>query len=961
MDSSQTEMESVEFTDGDQPLPPSRSPALISRDSSRRNKPVKQVKVEYTNDDLIQRFATSVYADNLKLTQSEISACARMFKKFDSDTNEEIDIYELSCIMKHLGLALEEGQLGELMGQVDVNNTGTINFIQFIHLMQLWKEAQLFKMFYDENTSTHLVHTRIDEAMRNQLEGKLTSDSHTRSGVYLLVMIFVLYYWIVVLHEDTSDEYNLFPFQIIVEIIGTVVFIIDTLLTFKTAIVDFNDSLITESGEIARAYAKSGFLPIDVLSAFPFDLFIRAGGSTGIAYQVCRHFRLIRLIRVPYFFTPSEKVRLDAKYIHFHYGIRPIITILFWFIIIMHFLTEIWLLMKHREDDLKHYGYVRAMYWVFYTVTTVGYGDELPTTDLQRIFSSTVMIIGVVGNGVIIAKVISMLRNVDLEAERKDKLRGTLALLQRFDVPTTLEQEVLAFQAHVSSSGAGNWEVISGLPASLQDSLGLHVRIKLISAVPFFKYHPACHVALAQCLKPLTARPDEYLVTYSEDGDSMYFILHGYADVTSGEGEYVSTLGKGRFFGELALLNDQPRIASVKAITYMDLLRLAKSEFRQLLPRFPKFHDAIIVQSKVLYGEAATRVMPKNPSFVKQSNPPPSALSKKESSLRPALSLPRSINSPPPGERSLPHSLPKSPGSELPLIIEAPSPRISAPQVLSSPSNPLIGREKSSIIIEPSDDKEEKEKEEETDEESQEIAEPTLPSIKKADSEHVDDFLEKKNTSSFKSILEGRSPIQTGLKPDRVENPFLTRVLGRRPTQPQPLGPEGQFLSDEPPPTNNWQINAARRASINVNQRIISVDAQLSKLSENLTSAADEMKPKFGLRGRTTSYSSKAAFEEEYQFPAPARIGSFRSVKSLRTADEALEQGKVNDDLEALAAALRTAVEVVERLRDRERPALRRHESEEQIQRFPSNYSSFSRHNSMSPRISASKPPPPHP
>eukprot|EP01060_Flectonema_neradi_P021364 TRINITY_DN2894_c0_g2_i1.p1 TRINITY_DN2894_c0_g2~~TRINITY_DN2894_c0_g2_i1.p1 ORF type:complete len:951 (+),score=160.34 TRINITY_DN2894_c0_g2_i1:1695-4547(+) len=950
MDSSQPEMESVEYEG------PTLSPALISRDS-KRNKPVKTVKVEYTNDDLIQRFATSVYADNLKLTQSEIGACARMFKKFDSDTNEEIDIFELSCIMKHLGLALEEGQLAELMSQVDLNNAGTINFIQFVHLMQLWKEAQLFKMFYDENTSTHLVHTRIDEAMKNQLEGKLTSDSHVRSGVYLLVMCFVLYYWIVVLHEDTSTDFDLFSGQITVEIIATIVFILDTCLTFKTAIVDFNDSLITESGEIARAYAKSGFLFVDVLSAFPLDLFIRAGGSTGIGYQVSRHFRLVRLLRVPYFFTPSEKVRLDAKYIHFHYGIRPILSILFWFMVIMHFLTEIWLLMKHREEGLEDYGYVRALYWVFYTVTTVGYGDELPTTDLQRIFSATVMIIGVVGNGLIIAKVISMLRNVDLEAERKDKLRGTLALLQRFDVPSTLEQEVLAFQAHVSSSGAANWEVISGLPASLQDSLGLHVRIKLISAVPFFKYHPACHVALAQCLKPLTARPDEYLVTYSEEGDSMYFILHGYADVTSGEGEYVSTLGKGRFFGELALLNDQPRIASVKAITYMDLLRLAKSEFRQLLPRFPKFHDDIITQSKKLYGETAIPVIPKTPSFVKVNNAPGSMMSKKESSLKPALSLPRSTNSPPPGERSLPHSLPRSPGPEMPLVVEAPTPRQPIIANLPPTANPLAGRDKLTL------DKEETDTEDESHPET--LPEPAASSIiKKAESEYVgEDALDRKNTTTIKQMLDSRSPLQVGLKPERVENPFLANVLRRRPTIPTGQnGSQDQFLEEPPPQTNNWRINAARRASINVNH-IMSVDAQLSKVSENLTHAAEEIKPKFGLPGRTASYNSKAAFDEDYQFPPPARVGSFRSIKSLRTADDALELGKVHDDLEVLSTALRTALDAVDRLRDRERerPGLRRRESEEQLQRHPSSFSSFSRHNSMSPRISASKPPPPHP
>ncbi|OBA17515.1 uncharacterized protein OGAPODRAFT_23355 [Ogataea polymorpha] len=73
------------------------------------------------------------------------------------------------------------------------------------------------------------------------------------------------------------------------------------------------------------------------------------------------------------------------------------------------------------------------------------------------------------------------------------------------------------------------------------------------------------------------------VVTEGEAGENFYFIESGTADVIkSGEG-VVSKLNKGDYFGELALLYDSPRQATVKATSPLKVVTLGKSGFQRLL------------------------------------------------------------------------------------------------------------------------------------------------------------------------------------------------------------------------------------------------------------------------------------------------------------------------------------------------------------------------------------------
>jgi signal transduction histidine kinase len=76
-----------------------------------------------------------------------------------------------------------------------------------------------------------------------------------------------------------------------------------------------------------------------------------------------------------------------------------------------------------------------------------------------------------------------------------------------------------------------------------------------------------------------------------ETGDAFYVIMSGRAQVskfmTLGEQRLLTELGVGKFFGELALIEDAPRVASVDALTECDLLVITKGDFLNLLQESP--------------------------------------------------------------------------------------------------------------------------------------------------------------------------------------------------------------------------------------------------------------------------------------------------------------------------------------------------------------------------------------
>lgn len=101
-----------------------------------------------------------------------------------------------------------------------------------------------------------------------------------------------------------------------------------------------------------------------------------------------------------------------------------------------------------------------------------------------------------------------------------------------------------------------------------------------------------------------------YILQQEEPGSVAFFIVSGGVDVLleSGEGRQfiVAQLGPGDHFGEMALLDEEPRSATVVATTESDLVLLQRDEFLHELEQHPRLmrHMLTVLSRRLRFADS---------------------------------------------------------------------------------------------------------------------------------------------------------------------------------------------------------------------------------------------------------------------------------------------------------------------------------------------------------------------
>ena len=120
----------------------------------------------------------------------------------------------------------------------------------------------------------------------------------------------------------------------------------------------------------------------------------------------------------------------------------------------------------------------------------------------------------------------------------------------------------------------------------LNDEVELLRKVALFSGI-----EPAKLKLLAFTSERLNFDKGQSLMRQGEMGDAAYLILSGEADVLTDTADglvKVASIGRNGFVGEMAILRDQPRTATVTAVTEVSTLRITKESFFQLIEDSPK-------------------------------------------------------------------------------------------------------------------------------------------------------------------------------------------------------------------------------------------------------------------------------------------------------------------------------------------------------------------------------------
>lgn len=101
-------------------------------------------------------------------------------------------------------------------------------------------------------------------------------------------------------------------------------------------------------------------------------------------------------------------------------------------------------------------------------------------------------------------------------------------------------------------------------------------------------------IAIGKYLRPQVHSAHDLVLTEGDEAKSMYWLVRGVVAVTSRDGEAIyAELKPGSFFGEIGVLMNMPRTATIIARTKCLLLVLKKEDLQLELPKFPDMEKAI--------------------------------------------------------------------------------------------------------------------------------------------------------------------------------------------------------------------------------------------------------------------------------------------------------------------------------------------------------------------------------
>lgn len=198
-----------------------------------------------------------------------------------------------------------------------------------------------------------------------------------------------------------------------------------------------------------------------------------------------------------------------------------------------------------RDVQPGKYGSIpEAMWWGIITLTTVGYGDVTPVTLGGKVAGGLTAVLGLC----MFAIPVGIIASAFIEAVRRREFVDT-------------------------------WN--------------------LVAKVPLFRTLDAARIAaVASVLRARRAERGERLIRKGDQADSMYFIVSGEVEVDTETGGQKGRLAAGDFFGEIALIADRPRTATINATVPCRLLVLHKDDFEAFMDAHPDLKEAVRVAAK---------------------------------------------------------------------------------------------------------------------------------------------------------------------------------------------------------------------------------------------------------------------------------------------------------------------------------------------------------------------------
>ncbi|XP_061669717.1 potassium voltage-gated channel subfamily H member 8 [Syngnathoides biaculeatus] len=428
-----------------------------------------------------------------------------------------------------------------------------------------------------------------------------------------------------------GDDDDLTRSTTVSDIAVEILFILDIVFNFRTTYVSKSGQVIFDARQICFHYLTTWFI-IDLVAALPFDLLYAFKVSVVSVVHLLKTVRLLRLLR------------LLQKMDRYSQHSTVVLTLLMsMFALLAHWMACIWYIIGKMEMEANAYNwdigwlhelakrlespyypvgaannvtsgppirsvYVASLYFTLSSLTSVGFGNVSANTDVEKIFSICVMLIGALMHALVFGNVTAIIQRMYSRwSQYHTRTKDLKDFIRVHHLPRSLKQRMLEyFQTTWSvNNGIDCNELLKDFPDELRSDITMHLNKEILELSLFAAASRGCLRSLSLHIKTTFCAPGEYLLREGDALQAIFFVCSGSMEVLK-DGMVLAILGKGDLIGANVSLDERviKTNADVKALTYCDLQCINLKGLYEVLDLYPEYSHHFVqdIQQDLTYN-----------------------------------------------------------------------------------------------------------------------------------------------------------------------------------------------------------------------------------------------------------------------------------------------------------------------------------------------------------------------
>ncbi|ESO93260.1 hypothetical protein LOTGIDRAFT_216097 [Lottia gigantea] len=102
-------------------------------------------QIELTCDEINQTFLEDEFWQDVEDLEDQLGSYKKQFIEYDADKSGDLNLMDVKIMMEKLGQAKTHLELKKMIAEVDISNSGTITYSEFLQMM-LGKKSSVLKL-----------------------------------------------------------------------------------------------------------------------------------------------------------------------------------------------------------------------------------------------------------------------------------------------------------------------------------------------------------------------------------------------------------------------------------------------------------------------------------------------------------------------------------------------------------------------------------------------------------------------------------------------------------------------------------------------------------------------------------------------------------------------------------------------------------------------------------------------